>query len=184
MKRVVVTGVGAVTPIGNDFETVWKNLITGKSGIGPLTRRDLGPDFPVKVAAEVKDFDISSLIDAKEARKMDRFVQYALSASVEAVRDAGLVIDESNAADVGVWIGSGIGGMETYEEQFRTWPRVKLRFNWVPRDQTDALRPLARLGPTPSGKRSNGFNGEQPSLWSQGGRKHPLRTWVYQDLTA
>ncbi|WP_025948679.1 beta-ketoacyl-ACP synthase II [Geobacillus thermocatenulatus] len=116
-RRVVVTGIGAVTPLGNDAETTWKNVIAGQSGIDIVTR--VNPDdFPAKVAAEVKDFDPSLFIDRREARKMDRFTQFAVAAALMAVKDANLDIHESNAERVGVWIGSGIGGMETFEQQF------------------------------------------------------------------
>jgi 3-oxoacyl-[acyl-carrier-protein] synthase II len=119
-KRVVITGIGAVTPLGNDADTTWKNIIDGKSGIGPLTR--LNPeDYPAKVAAEVKDFDIEAYLEKKEARKMDRFTHYAIAASIMAVKDANLTINEENAERVGVWIGSGIGGMETFETQFEVF---------------------------------------------------------------
>lgn len=116
-RRVVVTGIGAVTPLGNDAETTWKNIIAGQSGIDIVTR--VNPDdFPAKVAAEVKDFDPLLFIDRREARKMDRFTQFAVAAALMAVKDANLDIHESNAERVGVWIGSGIGGMETFEQQF------------------------------------------------------------------
>ncbi|WJQ13320.1 beta-ketoacyl-ACP synthase II [Geobacillus stearothermophilus] len=116
-RRVVVTGIGAVTPLGNDAETTWKNIVAGQSGIGIVTR--VNPDdFPAKVAAEVKDFDPSLFMDRREARKMDRFTQYAVAAALMAVKDANLEIGEHNAERVGVWIGSGIGGMETFEQQF------------------------------------------------------------------
>lgn len=119
-RRVVITGIGAVTPVGNDAQTSWKNIINGQSGIGPLTR--LNPDdFPVKVAAEVKDFRPENFIDRRDARKMDRFTQFAVSASLMAVQDADLTIDDQNSHRVGVWIGSGIGGMETFEKQFQTF---------------------------------------------------------------
>ena len=119
-RRVVVTGIGAVTPLGNDIETTWKGILEGKSGIGPLTRVN-SDEYPVKVAAEVKDFNIGLYVDRKEARKMDRFTQYAIAASKMAVEDAKLRITEENAARIGVWIGSGIGGMETFESQFETF---------------------------------------------------------------
>jgi 3-oxoacyl-[acyl-carrier-protein] synthase II len=119
-RRVVVTGLGAVTPLGNDVETTWQNLIAGKSGIGPLTR--VNPDdYPAKVAAELKDFNPENYMDKREARKMDRFTQYAVAASLMAVKDANLEITEENAPRIGVWIGSGIGGMETFEQQFETF---------------------------------------------------------------
>ena len=86
-RRVVVTGIGAVTPIGNSAETAWENVIAGKSGIGPLTRVDTSK-FPVSVAAEVNDFNIEDYIEKKEARKMDRFTHYALAASMMAAKDA------------------------------------------------------------------------------------------------
>lgn len=119
-RRVVVTGVGAVTPLGNDVETTWKNLIAGVSGVGPLTRLD-ADQYPAKVAAELKDFNIEAFIDKKDARKMDRFTQYAVAAASMAVKDASLEITDENATRVGVWIGSGIGGMETFENQFETF---------------------------------------------------------------
>ncbi|MBD8026672.1 beta-ketoacyl-ACP synthase II [Ureibacillus sp. Re31] len=125
-RRVVITGVGAVTPLGNTIEETWENLIAGKSGVGPLTRVD-AEKFPVKVAAEVKDFDIEQYIDRKEARKMDRFTHYALASSIMAVKDAELEITEELAPRVGVWIGSGIGGMETFENQFETFQQRGVR---------------------------------------------------------
>ena len=115
-RRVVVTGIGAVSPLGNDAHTTWENVLAGKSGIGPLTRLN-ADDFPAKVAGELKDFDIEKYVDRKEARKMDRFTHYAIAASVMAVEDAKLEINDSNATRVGVWIGSGIGGLETLETQ-------------------------------------------------------------------
>lgn len=116
-RRVVVTGVGAVTPLGNDIETTWENIKAGKSGVGPLTRLDQ-EKFPVHVAAEVSDFDIEKYVSRKDARKMDRFTQFALAASIMAVEDAQLEITPELGLRTGVWIGSGIGGMETYEQQF------------------------------------------------------------------
>lgn len=119
-RRVVVTGVGAVTPLGNDVATTWTNLLQGNSGIGPLTR--LNPDdFPAKVAGEIKDFDPGEFLNPKDVRKMDRFTHYAVAAALMAVEDADLVIDETNAHRVGVWIGSGIGGIETIENQHKVF---------------------------------------------------------------
>ncbi|WP_456275878.1 beta-ketoacyl-ACP synthase II [Bacillus sp. AK128] len=119
-KRVVVTGLGILSPIGNNLDVTWNNLINGVSGIGPLTR--VNPDdFPAKVAAELKDFNPEDFMDRKDAKKMDRFTQYALAASLMAVKDANLTITEENAPRVGVWIGSGIGGMETHEEQYKNF---------------------------------------------------------------
>ncbi|MED3623107.1 beta-ketoacyl-ACP synthase II [Neobacillus thermocopriae] len=121
-RRVVVTGVGAVTPLGNDVETTWKGILEGKSGIGPLTRLN-ADDYPAKVAAEVKDFNPENFIEKKDARKMDRFTQFAVASALMAVKDANLEINEQNSHRVGVWIGSGIGGMETFEQQFETFQK-------------------------------------------------------------
>lgn len=121
-RRVVVTGVGAVTPLGNDVETTWKGILNGKSGVGPLTR--LNPDeYSAKVAAEVKDFNPELFIDKKDVRKMDRFTQYAVASAIMAVKDANLTINEENSHRIGVWIGSGIGGMETFEQQFEVFQK-------------------------------------------------------------
>ena len=125
-RRVVVTGIGAVSPIGNTAELSWENVVAGKSGIGPLTRVDTSK-LPVSVAAEVKDFNIEEYIEKKEARKMDRFTHYALAASMMAAKDANLTITEEMAPRVGVWIGSGIGGMETHEQQFLTFQERGVR---------------------------------------------------------
>ncbi|CAM3662782.1 beta-ketoacyl-ACP synthase II [Mesobacillus zeae] len=119
-RRVVVTGIGAVTPLGNDARTSWEKATSGISGVGRVTRLN-ADDFPAKVAAEVKEFNIEQFIEKKEARKMDRFTHYAVAASLMAVKDAGLDINEDNAGRVGVWIGSGIGGMETFEQQHETF---------------------------------------------------------------
>ena len=121
-KRVVITGIGAVTPLGNTIDETWAAIKEGKSGIGPLTRVD-AELFPAKVAAEVKDFDIEQYVERKEARKMDRFTHYAVASSIMAVKDANLDINEEIAPRVGVWIGSGIGGMETYEQQFELFQK-------------------------------------------------------------
>ncbi|WP_076757465.1 beta-ketoacyl-ACP synthase II [Edaphobacillus lindanitolerans] len=121
-RRVVITGVGVISPVGNDAATAWAAIKDGKSGVGPLTRLDREL-FPAKVAAEVKGFDIEEYIQKKEARKMDRFTHYALAAAFEALDDAGLPrrLDDETALRTGVWIGSGIGGMETHEQQFKTF---------------------------------------------------------------
>ncbi len=118
-RRVVVTGIGAVTPLGLNAASSWEAAIAGKSGIGYLTRID-AESYPMKVAAEINDFDPADFIDKKEARRMDRFTQFAVASAKHALADSGLEINDDNAARVGVWIGSGIGGMETYETQFRT----------------------------------------------------------------
>jgi 3-oxoacyl-[acyl-carrier-protein] synthase II len=119
-RRVVVTGVGAVTPLGSNVETTWSNIKNGVSGVKPLTRVN-ADEYPAKVAAEITDFNVEEFIDKKDARKMDRFTHYAVAASLMAVKDADLTINDENAPRVGVWIGSGIGGMETFENQFETF---------------------------------------------------------------
>ena len=115
-KRVVVTGVGAITPIGNTAQRFWENALAGVSGAGPITRFDASR-HDVRFACELKDFDPSPLGDRKELRKMDRFTQYGMAAALEAVADAGLTIEGKAAERIGVLIGSGIGGIETLEQQ-------------------------------------------------------------------
>ena len=119
MRRVVITGVGVISPIGNDRSTFWNNLIAGKSGVGPITQFDPS-DFPVRIAAEVKDFDPLDYLERKEARRMDRFVQFAVAASRMALEDAGLDMSKEDPDRVGVYIGSGIGGLATWEEQHQS----------------------------------------------------------------
>lgn len=116
MKRVVVTGIGAVTPIGNDAATFWQNIKSGVSGIGPVTHFDV-TDFKTKIAGEVKDFDITKYVEKKEARKMDLFTQYAIAAADEAFHDAGIDMSKEDEWRVGVITGSGIGGISTFEDQ-------------------------------------------------------------------
>ncbi|MGP4073487.1 beta-ketoacyl-ACP synthase II [Piscibacillus sp. B03] len=119
-RRVVVTGLGVVSPAGNDIETMWNNITSGNVGIGELTKLN-SDDFSVKIAGEVRDFDPKEHMEKREARKMDLFTQYAVAASKMALANSGLEITEENADRVGVWIGSGIGGMTTYEESFRKY---------------------------------------------------------------
>ncbi|WP_126426256.1 beta-ketoacyl-ACP synthase II [Brevibacillus marinus] len=115
-RRVVITGAGVISPIGNDVTTFWNNLLAGKSGIGRVTSFDVS-DYPTQIAGEVKDFNAEAFMDKKEIRRTDRFVQFAVAAAKMAVQDAGLEIGEHNAHRVGVYIGSGIGGLATWEEQ-------------------------------------------------------------------
>lgn len=117
-ERVVVTGLGAVTPLGNDVESSWARLVAGESGIDTLKAFDAST-FTARIAAEVKGFDPAAAVGTKEARRMDRFVQFAVAAALEAVRDAKLQIDATNAESVGVLMGSGIGGITTLMEQAR-----------------------------------------------------------------
>lgn len=115
-RRVVITGLGAVTPVGNDVQSMWDSIVNGKSGIDFVTKIDKDK-YPAKVAAEVKDFDPTKFMDKKDARKMDPFTQYAVAAAKMAVEDAKLDINDENRDRIGVWIGSGIGGMKTWEDQ-------------------------------------------------------------------
>ncbi|KLU40632.1 MAG: 3-oxoacyl-ACP synthase [Peptococcaceae bacterium 1109] len=114
-RRVVVTGIGAVTPLGNKQE-LWENVLAGVSGAGPITHFDAS-EFPVQIGCEVKDFDPTKYMDRREARRMDRFCQLAVAAAQESLTDAGLEIDDSNRDRVGVLVGSGIGGIGTLEQQ-------------------------------------------------------------------
>lgn len=114
MRRVVVTGVGVISPLGTGIEKNWTALTNGQSGIGPITRFDAS-DFPVRIAGEVRDFDVEAYVDKKEARKMDYFIHYALGAARMALDDSGLVINDENAERVGVVVGSGMGGLPAIE---------------------------------------------------------------------
>ncbi|TRY25475.1 beta-ketoacyl-ACP synthase II [Brevibacillus sp. LEMMJ03] len=115
-RRVVITGVGVISPVGNDAQTFWNSLLEGKSGIGRITAFDAS-DYPTQIAGEVKDFNPEAYMDKKEIRRTDRFVQFALAATKMAMEDAKLEITAENAERVGVYIGSGIGGLATWEEQ-------------------------------------------------------------------
>ena len=108
--RVFVTGAGIVSPVGNTMEDCWRNLVAGKSGAGPITRFDTSA-YETKFACEVKDFSFEGILDRKEAKRMDRFVQYAVVASHEALKNSGLDLEHIDRDRVGVIIGSGIGGM-------------------------------------------------------------------------
>jgi len=114
MRRVVVTGVGVVSPLGTGIEKNWTALVNGHSGIGPITRFDAS-DFPVKIAGEVRDFNVEDYVDKKESRKMDLFIHYALGAAKMALDDSGLAINAANAERVGVVVGSGMGGLPAIE---------------------------------------------------------------------
>ena len=116
MRRVVITGLGVVSPVGNDVETFWENIKNGKSGVGKITKFD-ATDFPVQIAAEVKGFDPLKYFDKREARRLDPFIQFAVAAAQEAVKNAGLEEGSVDKERVGVLIGSGIGGIHTIEEQ-------------------------------------------------------------------
>lgn len=115
MNRVVVTGIGAVTPVGNDIETFWDSITSGKCGIDFITKFDAS-DFKVKIAAEVKDFDPSLYMEKGEIRKTDLYAQYAMAAAVQAMNDSGLD-GKVDPERLGVYVGSGIGGMQTFMEE-------------------------------------------------------------------
>ncbi len=119
-KRVVVTGLGCVSPVGNDVSTAWKNLLAGVSGVSEITRYDTS-DHKTKFAAQVKDFDGSKLFGSREARRMDLFTQFAVAAALQAVEHAGLKIGDDNRGRVGVLIGTGIGGLGTLFEQMQVY---------------------------------------------------------------
>jgi 3-oxoacyl-[acyl-carrier-protein] synthase II len=118
-RRVVVTGLGCVSPVGNTVAEAWSNLLAGQSGIGPITRFDASA-MSCRIVGEVKNFDLESFINAKEARTMDRFIHYGVAAAAQAIQDAGLpsgdALDEEEACRTGVVIGSGIGGLPLIEE--------------------------------------------------------------------
>ncbi len=125
-RRVVVTGLGIVSPVGNNVADAWGNILAGKSGAAPITAFDVS-DFSVRFAATVKDFDVSPYISPKEAKKMDTFIHYGIAAACQAIDDAGLEVTEANAERIGVAIGSGIGGLpgieKTHESYMNSGPR-------------------------------------------------------------
>jgi len=114
-RRVVVTGIGVVSPVGIGVQTAWHNLVAGKSGITKITKFD-ATAFASQVAGEVKNFDVLQFLPAKEARRMDTFIQFGLAAGIEAIKDSGIVVTEENAERIGVSIGSGIGGLNLIEQ--------------------------------------------------------------------
>ena len=116
LKRVVVTGLGAITPVGNDVPEFWENLVNGVSGAGPITHFDASL-FKTQFACEVKNFDVTKYIDRKEARKMDLYTQYAVAVAKEAVADSGLDVEKEDLNKIGVIFGAGIGGIHTFEEE-------------------------------------------------------------------
>ena len=116
-RRVVITGLGAVTPVGLSVKESWENILAGKSGIAAITSFDVSA-FPVRFGGSVKDFDITTIIPRKEAKKMDTFIHYGIAAGKEAIEDSGLVVTEENAERIGVAIGAGIGGLPGIEEGY------------------------------------------------------------------
>lgn len=118
-RRVVVTGMGAVSPLGHSVETLWSGLLSGVSGIAPISLFDT-TGYPARIAGEVKDWDPTLYMDKKDIRRLDRFVQFAVAAARNALQDGNYEINESNRERIGVFIGSGIGGLATLEEQHTT----------------------------------------------------------------
>ena len=111
-KRVVITGLGVVSPLGNTIEALWDSLMASRSGIGPITRFDAS-EFPVRFAGEVRNFDPSNWIAPKDVKKLDRFLQFGVAAALMAVEDSGFEVTDENADDVAVYVGSGVGGLES-----------------------------------------------------------------------
>ena len=132
LKRVVVTGIGALTPLGNTAEESWENLKAGKSGAGPITHFDAS-QFKTQFACEVKGFDSNAYIDRKEARKMDLYTQYALAAAKMAIEDSGMDLEAVDKNEIGVVLGVGIGGIKTFEEEAGNYaingPQLGPKFN-------------------------------------------------------
>ena len=114
-RRVVVTGLGIISPVGNDIASAWDSIVAGRSGIGPVTRFDAST-FPTRIAGEVKGFDVAAYMSPKEARHFDTFIHYGIAAGTQAFRDSGIEVSEANADRIGVVIGSGIGGLPLIEE--------------------------------------------------------------------
>ncbi len=119
-RRVVVTGLGIVSPVGNTVKAAWDNIVAGNSGIGPITRFDVA-DFPVRFGGEVRDFDVSAFIPNKDARRMGEFIHYGMAAACDAIKDSGIEITEANARRAGVAIGSGIGGLHGIELAYQAF---------------------------------------------------------------
>ncbi len=132
LKRVVVTGLGAITPLGNDVETTWANIVKGVSGAGPITHFDASA-FKTQFACEVKGFDATEYIDRKEVRKMDLYTQYAIAAAKQAIADANIDMEKLDKNEVGVVLGVGIGGINTFEEEVSNYaingPTVGPKYN-------------------------------------------------------
>jgi 3-oxoacyl-[acyl-carrier-protein] synthase II len=118
MRRVFITGVGAITPVGNSAKEFWNSIVAGISGIGEITKFDTS-EFPVKIGAEVKGFDGTKYFSPKEIRRKDLFIQYAVAAAEEAIKDSKIDVEKEDPSRIGVIVGSGIGGIETWEREFR-----------------------------------------------------------------
>jgi 3-oxoacyl-[acyl-carrier-protein] synthase II len=116
-RRVVITGLGIVAPVGNDVDTAWASIIGGRSGIGAVTRIDTST-FATHFGGEIRELDLGPFISAKDARRMDAFMQYGVVAGMQAMRDSGFVVTEANSDRVGILMGSGMGGLESIEETY------------------------------------------------------------------
>jgi 3-oxoacyl-[acyl-carrier-protein] synthase II len=116
-RRVVVTGLGIVSPVGNDVTSAWASIVAGRSGIGPVTRFDTA-NFPTHFGGEIRDLNLEPYMTPKDARRMDAFMQYGVVAGVQAMRDSGLVVTETNSERIGVLMGAGMGGLESIEEAY------------------------------------------------------------------
>ena len=133
-RKVVITGLGIISPVGNTVEQAWQNILAGRSGINKITRFDAST-FPVQIAGEVKDFDITKYLPAKDARRMDTFIHYGMAAGIDAIRDAGLEAHPANAERIGISIGSGSGGlpmMEATRDEFNVSGVRKISPFFVP----------------------------------------------------
>jgi 3-oxoacyl-[acyl-carrier-protein] synthase II len=119
-RRVVVTGLGVVSPVGNSVKAAWDNILAGKSGIAPITHFDIS-DFPVRFGGEIRDFDVSEYIPQKDARRMGTFIHYGIAAASQAIKDSGIEITDANASRAGVAIGSGIGGLHGIETAYQSY---------------------------------------------------------------
>ena len=155
-RRVVVTGVGLVTPLGIGVESAWKNICDGVSGIKTITRFDTS-DSPVKIAGEIQDFDVTKYLDTKTAKHIDLFAQYGLAASIEAMEDSGFVVTEENAERTGVITGCGMGGLPTIEKYHR------VLFERGPRKVTPFFIPMV-IPNMPAGHISMHFGTKGPNL--------------------
>jgi 3-oxoacyl-[acyl-carrier-protein] synthase II len=134
-RRVVVTGLGIVSPVGNDIATAWDSIVGGRSGIGPITRFEVS-SFPTHFGGEIRNLDLEPFISTKDARRMDAFMQYGVVAGMQAMRDSGLVVTESNSDRIGVLMGSGMGGLEsieiTYDKYLETHSPKKVSPFFIP----------------------------------------------------
>ena len=125
-RRVVITGLGAVTPLANTVADTWAGIISGKSGIGAIDSFDIST-FPTTFGGVIRNFDISQYIAEKDAKRMDGFVHYGIAAGCQAFEDSGLIVTEENAERIGVAIGSGIGGITGIEECYATYEKSGAR---------------------------------------------------------